>query len=30
MAIYAFNSPMRPFVLATTSIGQEGLDFQVV
>lgn len=23
----AFNSPMRPFVLATTSIGQEGLDF---
>lgn len=22
-----FNSPMRPFVLATTSIGQEGLDF---
>lgn len=24
---HAFNSPMRPFVLATTSIGQEGLDF---
>jgi len=23
----AFNSPMRPFVLASTSIGQEGLDF---
>lgn len=23
----AFNSPFRPFVLATTSIGQEGLDF---
>ncbi|MBQ8854633.1 MAG: DEAD/DEAH box helicase family protein [Bacteroidales bacterium] len=23
----SFNSPMRPFVLATTSIGQEGLDF---
>ena len=23
----AFNSPMRPFVLSTTSIGQEGLDF---
>jgi len=23
----AFNSPMWPFVLATTSIGQEGLDF---
>ncbi|WP_444685426.1 DEAD/DEAH box helicase family protein [Alkalicoccus luteus] len=23
----AFNSPMRPFVLATTSVGQEGLDF---
>ncbi len=22
-----FNSPFRPFVLATTSIGQEGLDF---
>lgn len=22
-----FNSPMRPFILATTSIGQEGLDF---
>lgn len=24
-AKYAFNSPMRPFVLATTSIGQEEL-----
>lgn len=23
----AFNSPLRPFVLASTSIGQEGLDF---
>jgi hypothetical protein len=23
----AFDSPFRPFVLATTSIGQEGLDF---
>jgi hypothetical protein len=23
----AFNSPFRPFVLPTTSIGQEGLDF---
>ena len=23
----AFNSPFRPFVIATTSIGQEGLDF---
>jgi len=23
----AFNSPFQPFVLATTSIGQEGLDF---
>lgn len=23
----AFNSPFHPFVLATTSIGQEGLDF---
>jgi hypothetical protein len=23
----AFNSPFRPFVLATTSIGQEGVDF---
>ncbi len=23
----AFNSPFRPFVLATTSIGQEGLEF---
>ena len=22
----AFNSPLRPFVLATTSIGQEGLN----
>lgn len=24
-----FNSPFRPFVLATTSIGQEGLDFHM-
>lgn len=23
----AFNSPFRPFILATTSVGQEGLDF---
>ena len=23
----AFNSPLKPFVLASTSIGQEGLDF---
>ena len=23
----AFNSPFRPFVLATTAVGQEGLDF---
>lgn len=23
----AFNAPFRPFILATTSIGQEGLDF---
>lgn len=23
----AFNSPFRPFALATTSVGQEGLDF---
>lgn len=23
----SFNSPMKPFVLASTSIGQEGLDF---
>jgi|GEM_PF-4189648 len=23
----AFNSPFRPFVLTTTSVGQEGLDF---
>lgn len=23
----AFNSPFRPFLLSTTSIGQEGLDF---
>lgn len=26
---HAFNSPFRPYVLATTSIGQEGLDFHV-
>ncbi len=25
--ISAFNSPFRPFVLSSTSIGQEGLDF---
>lgn len=25
----AFNSPFRPFVLITTSIGQEGLDFHL-
>jgi len=25
----SFNSPFRPHVLATTSIGQEGLDFQL-
>ncbi|MBZ2195416.1 helicase-related protein [Occultella gossypii] len=25
----AFNSPFWPFVLATTSVGQEGLDFHV-
>lgn len=25
----AFNCPLRPFVLATTSIGQEGLDFHL-
>jgi len=24
-----FNSPFRPFILASTSIGQEGLDFHV-
>ena len=24
---HSFNSPFRPFVLATTSVGQEGLDF---
>ena len=24
---HSFNSPFRPFVLASTSIGQEGLDF---
>src|SRR6185503_7930880 len=24
---HAFNSPFWPFVLATTSVGQEGLDF---
>jgi hypothetical protein len=26
---HAFNSPFWPFVLATTSIGQEGLDFHL-
>lgn len=25
----AFNSPLRPFVLASTSVGQEGLDFHL-
>ncbi|SDY38670.1 Helicase conserved C-terminal domain-containing protein [Ruminococcaceae bacterium YAD3003] len=25
----AFNSPFRPFVLTTTSVGQEGLDFHL-
>jgi hypothetical protein len=25
----AFNSPFRPFVLATTAVGQEGLDFHL-
>jgi hypothetical protein len=25
----SFNSPFRPFVLASTSVGQEGLDFHV-
>lgn len=25
----AFNSPFRPFVLSTTSVGQEGLDFHL-
>jgi len=25
----AFNSPFKPFILASTSIGQEGLDFHV-
>ncbi|NLN92920.1 MAG: helicase, partial [Candidatus Hydrogenedens sp.] len=25
----AFNAPLLPFVLATTSIGQEGLDFHL-
>lgn len=25
----AFNFPFRPFVLATTSVGQEGLDFHL-
>ena len=28
-ASYAFNSPFWPFVLTTTSIGQEGLDFHL-
>jgi ERCC4-related helicase len=27
MVIAAFNSPFWPFVLASTSVGQEGLDF---
>lgn len=25
----AFNSPFRPFILASTSVGQEGLDFHL-
>lgn len=25
----AYNSPFRPFVLASTSVGQEGLDFHI-
>jgi len=25
----AFNSPFKPFILASTSIGQEGLDFHI-
>ncbi len=25
----SFNSPFRPFILATTSVGQEGLDFHL-
>ncbi len=25
----AFNSPFRPFVMATTAVGQEGLDFHL-
>ena len=25
----AFNSPFWPFILATTSVGQEGLDFHL-
>jgi hypothetical protein len=28
-ASQAFNSPFWPFVLTTTSIGQEGLDFHL-
>ncbi|NLV46863.1 MAG: DEAD/DEAH box helicase [Candidatus Hydrogenedentes bacterium] len=27
VVLKAFNSPFRPFILASTSIGQEGLDF---
>ncbi|MCK5862113.1 MAG: helicase [Candidatus Hydrogenedentes bacterium] len=27
VVLKAFNSPFRPFVLASTSVGQEGLDF---
>ena len=27
--LIAFNSPFRPFVLASTSVGQEGLDFHL-
>lgn len=25
----AFNSPLRPFILSSTSVGQEGLDFHL-
>ena len=28
-SLFAFNSPFWPFVLATTSVGQEGLDFHL-
>jgi len=29
MVRVAFNSPFRPFVMATTKVGQEGLDFHL-